>query len=265
MNDKIESEDMRSTAKCDVFDFFANHLGLTVIHPGGLKATQRLEDTLKIDSNTKVLDIACGKGSTAFYLAEKYGCSVVGIDLSEELIEEANDSCKKKKLNNQVKFIVGNAMDLPFDDNQFDIAISQGILVFVDDKSKTINEASRVLKNGGKAGWVELSWKKEPDEDFLDKVHNVLRAYCLKNARTYDGWKKVFQKANSHNLVIIKGQTITSNFWETVKEEGILNTIKITFNTIKNREIRNRLNIMGEFVKSNSDYFGYGIYIIEKT
>jgi ubiquinone/menaquinone biosynthesis C-methylase UbiE len=265
MNSNIDSDDISSTAKCDIFDFFANHLGLTVIHPGGLKATKKLEDTLQINSKTKVLDIACGKGSTAFYLAEKYGCSVVGIDISEKLIQEAKDTCKKKRLNNKVKFQVGNAMDLPFDDNQFDVAISQGILVFVDDKTKTINEASRVLKNGGKAGWIELSWKKEPNEDFLDKVFNVLRAYCLTNARTYEGWKKIFQRANNHNLVIVKGKTITSNFFETIKEEGIVNTIKITFNSIKNREIRSRLKIRGKFVKDNSDYFGYGIYVIEKT
>jgi len=256
---------MSSIAKCDVFDFFANHLGLTVIHPGGLKATRKLEDTLEINSNTKVLDIACGKGSTAFYLAEKYGCSVVGIDISEELIQEAKDTCRKKGLDNKVKFLIGNAMDLPFDDNQFDVAISQGILVFVDDKTKTINEASRVVKDGGKAGWVELSWKKEPNKDFLDKVDNVLRAYCLKNARTYDGWKNVFEKANTHDLDIIKGKTITSNFFETIQEEGIVNMIKITFNSISNSNIRNRLKIMGKFVEEYSDYFGYGVYVIQKT
>jgi ubiquinone/menaquinone biosynthesis C-methylase UbiE len=254
-----------SVAKCDVFDFFANYLGLTVIHPGGLKATKKLEETLKINNNTKVLDIACGKGSTAFYLAEKYGCSVVGIDISEKLIQEAKELCDKKELNEQVKFQVGNAMDLPFADNEFDIAISQGILVFVDDKTKTINEATRVLKDGGKAGWVELSWKKKPDEDFLDKVYNVLRAYCLMNARTYDGWKQVFERANAHKLVIIKGKTITSNFSETLEEEGIINTIKITLNSIINSEIRNRLKTMGQFVKEHSDYFGYGVYVIEKT
>jgi ubiquinone/menaquinone biosynthesis C-methylase UbiE len=254
-----------SISRCDVFDFFANHLGLTVIHPGGFKATRELVDSLEIDSRTRVVDIACGKGSTAFYLAEKYGCSVVGVDLSAELIQEANDLCREKGLSDKVKFQVGNAMDLPFDDNQFDVAISQGILVFVDDKQKTINEASRVIKKGGKAGWVELSWKKEPDEDFLDKVFNVLRAYCLANARTYDGWKRVFERANVHNLVVIKGQTITSNFLETLKEEGIINTIKITFNSLKNREIRNRLKIMNNFVKEYSDYFGYGIYVIEKS
>ncbi len=255
---------MSSIAECDVFDFMANHLGLTVIHPGGLKATKKLEDTLHIDNKTKVLDIACGRGSTAFYLAEKYGCSIVGIDISEKLIQEAKEISRKKKLDDKVKFIVGNAMDLPFDDNQFDVAISQGILVFVDDKIKTINEASRVIKDGGKAGWIELSWKKEPNKEFLDKVFNILNAYCLKNARTYDGWVKEFNMANIQDLKVLKGDKIIANFFETLKEEGIINTLKIMFKPILNREIRDRMDKMGTFLQENQHYFGYGVYVINK-
>ncbi len=182
-DDKMDNYNKDSIAECEIFDFMANHLGLTVIHPGGLKATKKLEDTLQINSKTKILDIACGKGSTAFYLAEKYGCSVVGIDISEKLIQEANNTCRKKKLNNQVKFLVANAMNLPFEDNQFDVAISQGILVFVDDKTKTINEASRVIKEGGKAGWIELSWKKEPDKEFLDSSVQHSSCFLLKKCQ----------------------------------------------------------------------------------
>jgi len=255
---------MSSIAECEVFEFMAKHMGLTVIHPGGLKATKKLVDSLDIDSKTKVLDIACGKGSTAFYLAEKYGCQDVGIDISEELIQEANKTCKKKHLTDRVKFLVGNAMDLPFDDNQFDVAISQGILVFVDDKTKTINEASRVIKNGGKAGWVELSWKKEPNKEFLDKVFTSLRAYCLMNASTYEGWKKVFENTKIPKLSVIKGDNILGSFFDSLKEEGIINTMNIMFNSIKNSEIRHRVDKMGKFIKDNHDFFGYGIYVIEK-
>lgn len=255
---------MSSIAESDVFEFMANHLGLTVIHPGGLNATQKLEEELKIDSESKILDIACGKGSTAFYFAEKYGCSVVGIDISEELIQEAKDTCRKKKLDEKVKFLVGNAMDLPFDDNQFDVAISQGILVFVDDKTKTIDEASRVIKNGGKAGWIELSWKKEPNKEFLDNVFSILHAYCLKNARTYNGWVKDFNEANIQELKVIKGDKITANLFETLKEEGIINTLKITFKSIFNREIRDRMDKMGKFLQENQNYFGYGVYVFKK-
>ncbi|GAI60414.1 unnamed protein product, partial [marine sediment metagenome] len=90
MNDNTNCNDNRcSISKCDIFDFMAKYVGLTVIHPGGLKVTKQLADSLQINPKTKVIDIACGKGSTALYLAEKYGCEVVGIDISEELIQVA--------------------------------------------------------------------------------------------------------------------------------------------------------------------------------
>jgi cyclopropane fatty-acyl-phospholipid synthase-like methyltransferase len=66
----------------DIFDFMANHVGLTVIHPGGFDATRRLLASCYMDMNSKVLDIGCGKGTTSILLAQDYGCSVVGLDLS---------------------------------------------------------------------------------------------------------------------------------------------------------------------------------------
>lgn len=254
-----------SISKCDIFDFMAKYVGLTVIHPGGLKVTKQLADSLQINPKTKVIDIACGKGSTALYLAEKYGCEVVGIDISEELIQVAKVLSKKKGLEDKVKFQIADAMDLPFSDNQFDIAISQAMLVLVEDKVKTIREAYRVIKKGGKAGWLELSWRKEIDQDFLEKVSHVLCAYCMTNVSTYEGWKETFEKAGIHNLVLKKGENVNGNYFDTLKDEGIINTVKIMFNSIKNREIRNRIKIMDKFFKDYSDYFGYGIYWFEKS
>ena len=48
---------------CDLFDFMAKYVGLSVLHPGGLKATEKLAEDLKISKNTKVIDIAFGKGT----------------------------------------------------------------------------------------------------------------------------------------------------------------------------------------------------------
>ena len=69
---------------CDIFDFMANHVGMTVIHPGGFDATRKLAESCHLDNQTRVVDIACGKGTSAVYLAERYGFEVVGIDISVE-------------------------------------------------------------------------------------------------------------------------------------------------------------------------------------
>jgi 2-polyprenyl-3-methyl-5-hydroxy-6-metoxy-1,4-benzoquinol methylase len=77
------------TGQCDIFEFMAQHVGLTVIHPGGLAASSRLAETCGIGVGDRVLDLGCGKGTTAIYLARKYGCDVTGIDLSDELVAKA--------------------------------------------------------------------------------------------------------------------------------------------------------------------------------
>lgn len=165
-----------SIERCDIFDFMVNFVGLTVIHPGGFTATHELAESCKIDSNMKVVDIACGKGTTSVYLAKRYGCEVVGIDISEDLISQSNRLAKNERLEGQVSFHTGDALDLPFEDNEFDVAVSQAMLILVDDKKKAISEALRVTKPGGYLGWLELSWKRQPTIEFLDGVSNVLCA-----------------------------------------------------------------------------------------
>jgi len=92
---------------CDIFDFMANHVGMTVIHPGGFAATRKLAESCHLDSRTRVIDIACGKGTSAVYLAERYGCEVLGIDISDGLIAQANARSQKRGLAGKVTFRIG--------------------------------------------------------------------------------------------------------------------------------------------------------------
>lgn len=125
-----------SIEKCDIFDFMSNYVGLTVLHPGGFNATHKLANSCQIDNNSRVVDIACGKGTSAVYLAQKYGCQVIGIDISEDSVAHAADLARRKGLESKVSFRVGNALNMPFMDNEFDVAVSQAILVLVNDKKR---------------------------------------------------------------------------------------------------------------------------------
>ena len=91
--------------------------------------TNRLLDSYNLDKDKKVLDIACGKGTTSILIAKKFGCKVVGIDISPVLIEEAKKLAKRNKVNKLIDFQVADATHLPFNDNEFDASIAQAMLV----------------------------------------------------------------------------------------------------------------------------------------
>jgi ubiquinone/menaquinone biosynthesis C-methylase UbiE len=251
-------------SKCDIFDFMANHIGMSVIHPGGFKTTKELIGKLQINPSHKIIDIACGKGTTAILLAKKYHCNVVGIDISAELIEEAKRLALKSGVTDKLTFIVGDATNLPFNDNTFDIAISQAMLILVDDKIKTIQEANRIINKGGSAGWLELSWKKPITEEILDEISNVICAYCMKNVLTFEEWQKTFKNAGIDNLQIIRKDLKPMEFWKMIQDEGVRNTIDILRKINANREIKNRMKLIGSFFKTYSDYIGCGIYFFSK-
>ena len=104
------------------------------------------------------------------------------------LIEQAKNLAGRKGLGDKIQFRIGNALKLPFSDRSFDAAFSQAVLVLLTDQERAVREAMRVIRPGGAAGWLELSWKKTATPEFMDGVSNVLCAYCMRNVRTFDGW-----------------------------------------------------------------------------
>ena len=245
---------------CDIFDFMARHVGLTVIHPGGFNATRKLAESCHLGSHMRVVDIACGKGTSAVYLAERYGCDVVGIDISEDLVAQAIALAKKRGLAERVTFRVGDALRLPFRDNEFDAAVSQAMLVLVKDKRQAVREALRVVKPDSYLGWLELSWKKQPAAEFLDAVSNVLCAYCMQNVDTFGGWEQLLQEAGVKHLQVLSFSMANSGITGMLANEGPLNTSKVMFRYMTNARIRKRMSTMRRFFREHTDYFGYGIY-----
>lgn len=250
--------------KCDIFDFMAKYVGLSVLHPGGFRATEKLADECRIDKQTRVLDIACGKGTSAVFLAHKYGCRVEGLDISADLIKQAKDFAERKGASGTVNFRVGDALDLPYSEDEFDVAVSQAMLILVSDKRKAVQEAKRVLRPGGRAGWLELSWKNQPTKKFLDAVSNEICAYCMTNVITYEDWEKLFRDAGFSQVRAIRSSMTMSGIKGMVQDEGFGNMMRVLAKFLFNRRVRKRMMSLNAFINSNPQYFGYGIYITKK-
>lgn len=249
---------------CDIFDFMARYVGLSVLHPGGFNATMKLADECKIGGESRVLDIACGKGTSAIFLAQKYGCRVEGLDISGDLIKEAREFARQKGVDDAVSFRVGDALDLPYSENEFDVSVSQAMLILVSDKRKALQEAKRVVKPGGYAGWLELSWKEHPDKEFMEAVSYEICAYCMTNVLTFENWEKLFLDAGFSQVKVIQSPMTMSGMKGMIRDEGLGTAIRVMAKYLFKARVRKRMKNLNTFINSNHRYFGYGIYIAKK-
>lgn len=114
-------------------------------------------DNWDVDADKSLLDVGCGSGQTAIPAAKK-GIRVTGVDIAENLIHHARQRAFKAKLN--ARFDVGDAEDLPYDNNKFDVVISMFGAMFAPRPERVTSEFSRVLKPGGQlymANWTPAS------------------------------------------------------------------------------------------------------------
>lgn len=118
-------------------------------HAGGRESTRELARLAALSPGTKVLDVGSGIGGPARTLAAEFGCSVRGVDLTDEYCRAARMLTEKLGMSEQVGFQCGNALRMPFEDASFDIVWSQNTLMNVEDKLQLFREVARVLRPGG--------------------------------------------------------------------------------------------------------------------
>jgi ubiquinone/menaquinone biosynthesis C-methylase UbiE len=146
--------------------------------PGGEGNIAKLVEGLDV-RDQRILDIGCGIGGPAFVLAEKYGANVVGIDIEPELIAQAQQRSKELKIDARCEFVLVEPGPMPFPDESFDVVLSSGVIMQIEDKEQVFEEAIRVLKPGGTL--TSYDWMK-PEREFSDDMR-----YWFKMERlTYD-------------------------------------------------------------------------------
>ena len=133
-------------------------------HLGGIYATDKLAELCKLESGKTLLNVGSGSGISATYVAEKYGCRVVGVDLLPAMVESAQRWAETKGVADLTEFRLGDAQDLPFEEDQFDALICESVNAFVPDKEKAMREYMRVVKPGGYIGFTEAIWVNDPSE-----------------------------------------------------------------------------------------------------
>ncbi len=99
----------------------------------------------------KVLEIGCGSGRYALYVAQTSGCRVIGVDLNAEGIRNAQALAERQNLASQVEFRQCDvSQPLPFADSSFDAIYSNDVLCHVPGRLAVLRECARVLQAGGR-------------------------------------------------------------------------------------------------------------------
>jgi demethylmenaquinone methyltransferase/2-methoxy-6-polyprenyl-1,4-benzoquinol methylase len=129
---------------------------------------------VRAEPGDRVLDVATGTGLVAARLVRAYGCSVVGLDQSPEMLAGAEKRVKADPvLTEKVSLVRGEAESLPFADGEFDHLTFTYLLRYVDDPAATLRELARVVKPGGRIASLEFMLPPNPALRGLWRVYTA--------------------------------------------------------------------------------------------
>ena len=151
-------------------------------HIGGEIATKFISDSLNLKNGKKILDIGCGIGGPARFVAKNIGCTVYGIDLTKNYIETGLKLNALVKLEDRVKLKQGTALSLPYKRSFFDGAYMIHVGMNIEQKDQLMRESYKALKGGSlfaifdvmkcKDGDIEypLPWAERREESAVDTL-----------------------------------------------------------------------------------------------
>lgn len=114
-------------------------------------------DQMNIRNGMRIADIACGTGMMSKEALTKYpSLEIEGLDFSEEMLRQGHKRLTALGMIDRVNLTHGDAMDLPYEDNRFDAAMSAFLLRNVPSIPKALDEMKRVVKPGGKVVALDL-------------------------------------------------------------------------------------------------------------
>jgi len=176
------------------------------IHVGGASETDILAQKAGIRADSHVLDVCSALGGPARHLARKHGCRVTGLDATRRMYEEAIRRTKEAGLSDRIEHKLGNALDMPFRANTFDVVWGQDAWCYVTDKECLIREGARVVKPGGVIAFTDwLETGPMTDEEWIALYTFMVFPYM----ETLDGYAVL---AEAVGLTVIEKEDLSPDF-----------------------------------------------------
>jgi demethylmenaquinone methyltransferase / 2-methoxy-6-polyprenyl-1,4-benzoquinol methylase len=121
-----------------------------------------LVSRLEVGPDETVLDVACGTGAVSLELVRQTGSSVVGVDQSPEMLDEARRRLALSPETSRVRLVQAPAQELPFEHASFDGLTAAYLLRYLDDLPAGLRELARVLRPGATAALLDFGVPPSP-------------------------------------------------------------------------------------------------------
>ncbi len=252
-----------------LFDFAAE-VGYTK-QLGGLEATEELMELCHVSEGKYILDVGCGAGVTPSFIVKRYGCRVVGVDISEGMIETSRERAAREGVADRAEFRVADAQDLPFEDNLFDAVITESVTAFPEDKQRAVKEYVRVTKPGGYVGLNESTWRKVPPPPEMVVWASQDLGACVKPL-TSDEWVGLMEGAGLSDIgVRIYEVDVRNEAKRIFRRYGCAGMLGIWGRMLRlyvrspaYRRFVKEIRGDGIVPENLDEYFGYGLYVGRK-
>lgn len=178
-----------------------------------------------IKNGDVVLDLGSGAGFDSFLVSRKVGNEgkVIGVDMTEEMIDKAKENAEKYGYKN-VEFKLGDIENLPLEDNSVDAVISNCVINLAPNKDKVFSEAFRVLKSGGRMYVSDIVLLEELSDE--QKNSDELLTGCVAGASLKEDYLKKIKNAGFEIKVLGEDKSISKKQYngialESIKIEGL--------------------------------------------
>lgn len=183
---------------------FLAKFGVGGAHPGGINLSKELFKAESLQQTSHILDVGCGTGQTAAYLATHFQANVTGIDINPIMIEKARHRMKKIRL--PVNIIQGSIVQTTLPNETFDLILAESVLAFVD-QQRALQEIYRLLKRNGRFIAIEFTI---PELLPSQLVEDIQQFYGFDALLMKKDWVVLLQQAGFHSIRIQKNKSISS-------------------------------------------------------
>ncbi|CAF0963893.1 unnamed protein product [Adineta steineri] len=150
---------------------------------GGSKLTGELVERLNLTKSQRLLNFGCATGGSSFQIAKDYGCEIVGVDISANMIGMAWDRALLHK-GDRIRFEVGDGTKMRFLPSKFDAIYSRDVIFHVSDKPALLNNFYTWLKNDGRLLVTDFCCGTTPfSQDLMDYARSGM--YTLTSMQEY--------------------------------------------------------------------------------